>query len=282
MFDLPRLARNRRPIFLPPIIATKGQAAELSVILAAALQPLIAATPRIMATYTPSPLRVDAPADTEAVLRDVEGEINVLLLSIGPRIRQWAVRIERWHRQRWTQSIYSATNVDLRTIMTGTAVQESLDAFIARNVALAKDIPAEAQRRIADAVYRGYQARLPAREVAAEIRKAHDMGKKRALRVAGDQNSKLSAALDKERQLEAGIRYGQYRHSGKKHPRVWHQARNGKIYNLRTRQEVDPKTLKPKAGGDRIPAEDWPGYPPFCGCRMGSWLPIMAELDDDA
>ena len=282
MFDLPNLARNRRDIFLPPIIATKAQAAELAVILATPLQRWIGATDRILATYTVTPIqRLDSPQDSEAVIGAVEGEVNVLLLSVGARIREWAVRIERWHRQKWTQSIYSATNVDLRTIMTGTAVQESLDAFIARNVALAADLSAEAERRIADAVYRGYQQRLPAATVASEIRKAADLGKKRALRIASDQNNKLSAALDKERQLEAGIRYGKYRHSGKRHPRDWHQARNGFIYDLRTRQRVNADTLKP-IPNSAIPADDWPGYPPFCGCRMGAWLPIERELEKAA
>jgi hypothetical protein len=32
-------------------------------------------------------------------------------------------------------------------------------------------------------------------------------------------------------------------------------------------------------GGDQIESGDWPGQPPFCGCRMSAYLPIMAELE---
>jgi hypothetical protein len=173
MFDVPRLAQNRRPVHIDPLTPTKGQAAELALIIAYPLSRWIANLERILATYDPAPeITRDSPADSEAAINAVEGEINVLILSVDARVREWAVRVERWHRRKWTGSIYSATNVDLRNIMTGTAVQESIEAFIARNVALIKDVNGEAQRRISDAVFRGYQQRLPARTIAQEIRKA--------------------------------------------------------------------------------------------------------------
>lgn len=279
-FDVPAMSQARRDVFIAPITGTKAQAQELAALFLQVVAVYENAIPAILETYTPRPV-TDAPADSEAVLSKLERDIDIVMIGVGVGLREWAVRIERWHRRKWVESLFSATRVDLGQIMTGQVVNETVSAFVARNVALAKDLSSEQQRKIADAVFRGYQQRLTAREIAAEIKAAAAMSRKRALRIAGDQNAKLSAALDKERQLEAGFKLGKYRHSGKKHPRLWHKARNGKVYNLKTRREVTP-TGKRKAGGDVILAEDWPGFPPFCGCRMGAYLPFEGELGPDA
>lgn len=282
-FNVVALAKNRRPVVIEPITIARGQGASLAGILQQPLALWITHMDRILASYNPTPERVrdaltlDGPEESASAIGGIEDELKVLFLSVGARIRDWTVGVERWHRQRWATSVYSATNVDLRQVMTGTAVTETVEDFVQRNAALMKDLSYEAQGRISDAVYRGYQQRQDARWLAKQIRAAVDMGKDRSLRIAGDQLTKLSAALDKERQLEAGIKLGKYRHSGKKHPRVWHKARNGKFYDLVTRAEVDEKGKK-IVGGDKILAEDWPGYPPFCGCRMGAYLPVAATI----
>lgn len=279
-FDVPALSEARRDVFIAPILSTKAQAQELAAIFLRVVAVYEAGASAVLETYTPR-LQTDAPADSEAAMSKLDRDIDVLLVGIGVGLREWAVRVERWHRQKWIDSVFSATRVDLSQIMTGQVVEETVAAFVARNVALAKDLSSESQRRIADAVFRGYQQRLTAREIAAEISKSNQMSRDRALRIAGDQNAKLSSALDKERQLEAGFKLGRYRHSGKRHPRLWHKARDGKVYDLKTRKEVTPTGGK-KLGGDVILAEDWPGFPPFCGCRMGAYLPFEGELGPDA
>lgn len=75
------------------------------------------------------------------------------------------------------------------------------------------------------------------------------MGRARSVRIASDQLSKITSSLAEERRREAGIDTWRWRHSGKRHPRADHVARNGKEYT----DETAPK--------------DRPGQLPYCGCR---------------
>jgi SPP1 gp7 family putative phage head morphogenesis protein len=147
--------------------------------------------------------------------------------------------------------------VDLQTLIGPADVQETLDALIGRNVALVKDVSAQARGRISDSVFRGLTERRPAREVAKEIREAVAMSRRRSLNIASDQLTKVSSALDGERMRQAGIEKWKWMHSGKLHPRAEHKARNGKVYTF-----ADPPP-------------DMPGEKPFCGCRKLA----VVELD---
>jgi len=268
-FDLPALARRqgmRRDVTLRPIAPTQANAQELAALYMPIVRAWEAAIPEIMAGYTPPTLdnlTTDAPADQQAAIDRAAEEVSRLIVAFGAGIERLAVRIERWHRAKWIAGVKAGTEVDLSTILTAQPVQESLEAWIARNVALVTDIGNQAKGRISDAVFRGYQQRTPSRELAREIRKATGMARARAIRVASDQNNKLSAALDMERQAEAGIEQYRWRHSGKAHPRPEHQARNGDVFKLGQ------------------PAGDTPGQAPFCGCRAQAYLAIMGEPESD-
>lgn len=215
----------------------------------------------IMAEYerTLAQMTTDSPADVELELVKVDGVLQRILLELTPRLRSWILRVERWHRGKWRGAALSATGVDLETMMGAGDVAETLDTVLARNVALVKDVSNQARARISDAVFRGLTNRLPARDVAADIRGAVDMSRRRSTAIASDQLSKLSSALDGERMRQAGIEQFRWIHSAKKHPRSWHLARNGEVYDLQTREPVN--------GGAAIPADDMPGMAPFCGCR---------------
>jgi SPP1 gp7 family putative phage head morphogenesis protein len=269
--DLPRLARQqgrRRNVTLRPIAPTQAMATELAAILAPAWRIWAGSVERILAGYDPAPLptgdtlTVDSPDVIQSILNAIGADFMTRLVTeITPGLRQWTVRAERWHREKWIAAVKAGAGVDLATVLTAQPVVETLQAFLNRNVELVTNVSDQARQRIADAVYRGYQARTPAREVAKEIREAVGLARARATRIAADQNSKLSAALDMERQAEAGIAKYKWRHSGKLHPRPEHQARDGKIFAL----------------GE--PASDTPGQAPFCGCRAQAYLDIMAELE---
>lgn len=295
-FSLARAARQqgiRRNVTLRPIIPTKAQATELARIMAPAWQVWASGVDAIMAGYDPAPLPTsdashqfarpsdmmgqdfitltDSPADVQSTITSLAAEfLTRLVTEITPGLKRWTVSTEQWHRRKWIEAVKAGTSVDLSTVLTALPVQETLETFVARNVALTKNISDQAEARIADAVFRGYQQRTPAREVAKEIREETGMARDRAVRIASDQSSKLSAALDQERQAEAGIEWFKWRHSGKLHPRSWHRARDGKIY--------DSKTHKPRAGGEAIPSDDMPGMPPWCGCRAQAYLAIMDEI----
>jgi hypothetical protein len=277
-FDLPQLARRnsrRRNVTLRPIVPTSAQATDIARIIAPAWRIWAENVERIMAEYDPKPLgdglTLDSPDAIQRILDAIGGEfLTRLVAEITPGLRRLSVRTETWHRAKWAAAVKAGTGVSLDTVLTAQPVQETLEAWIQRNVALARNISDQAQARIADAVFRGYEARLPAREVAKAIREAAGLGRKRALRIAADQSSKLSAALDTERQAEAGVEWFRWRHSGKLHPRAWHKARDGRVYAL--------KSGKARDGDETIPRDDRPGMAPWCGCRAQAWIPLMEEI----
>lgn len=279
--NLPALLKargiRRKAITLRPIIPTTAQATDLAAIYAPAWRTWSEAINAIMAGYDPAPLptgdtlTVDSPSSIQTAIDQAAALfLTRLVTEIGPGLRRWAVRVERWHRDRFAAGVKAGTGIDLDMILTAQPVEETLSVWLARNTALVRNVSDQAQSRISDAVFRGYQNRTPAREVAKEIREAVGMGRDRSVRIAADQLSKLSAALDTERQAEAGIEFFKWRHSGKAHPRSWHKARDGKVYELRSGKE--------RGGSAVIPADDRPGMQPFCGCRAQAYIALMDEV----
>ncbi len=264
-FDIPSLLARRkrkRPTTLRPIIPTASQALDLSEIYQPALDIWAQAKDSILAGYTVTTdsLTVDSPSDISREIDKAASEFDRLVLSFSVNARRWAVKVEQWHRSQWAGSVLAGTQIDLKALLTSAPVAETVDAFIARNVALVRDVSAQAQSRISDAVFRGYQNRTPVREVAKQIDEAVGLGRQRAVRIASDQSKKISAALDRERQAEAGIDQFKWRHSGKLHPRLDHKARDGIIY----------------AWAD--PPSELPGELPWCGCRAQAYIPLMDEV----
>lgn len=288
-FSLTAIARQkgfrRSSVTLRPIFTTQAQATELAAILAPAWQVWRDAEDRIMAGYDPAPLptgdslTIDTAAEIDAAIGETAAEfLRRLVTTVTPGLRRFGTRIELWHRQKWASAVNAGTGVDLSTVLTSLPVQETVEAFVARNVALARNISDQAQARISDAVFRGYQQRTPARKVAKDIREATGMGRARSIRIASDQASKLSATLDDERMAEAGLELWKYRHSGKAHPRSWHKQRDGRIYTLHGNKQVNTDG-SPMGGGETIEAGDAPGQPPFCACRKQAYLALFAEIE---
>jgi hypothetical protein len=275
-FDLAamtRRARNprRKVITLQPIKPPAMQATNLY---REAYAPIITlwanALSGIEAEYARSlaALTTDSAQTLETQIQTTTTQAGAFLLAVRTRIEGWARLAEAWHRLRWRRTVLSGTSIDLATLIGPQDVRETLDAVIARNVGLVTSVSDETRRRIADAVFRGYQARTPAREVARELAEAVAMGRRRALRIAADQNVKLASALNEERRRQAGIDSFAWVHSGKRHPREDHLARNGILYSEnaeRVGSEYEGRTVR------RVP-DDKPGELPYCGCTSKAVL----------
>lgn len=280
-FSLPRMARQagkRRDITLRPIIPTQAAATDLAAIYAPAWQIWADNIDRILAGYDPQPLStadtltIDTVDQVQAAISSVAQEfLTILTARIAPGLRQWAVRAERVHRSKWSAAIKSGVGVDLDLILSAKPVEETLGTWLARNVALVQNVSDVTKGKISDSVFRGYQNRTPVRDVAREIREAVGGSRTRSIGIAADQNSKISSALDKERQAEAGLSEYKYRHGGKLHARPWHKARDGHIFTLRTDKEV--------GGSDKIDAGDGPGEPPWCSCRRQAYIRLLDEIE---
>jgi SPP1 gp7 family putative phage head morphogenesis protein len=268
-FSLPALVRQkgnprRSEIDLRPIQPTNALASDLYSVYRPIVDKLSAALPHIVAAYSKAQPLADGLArdaasdDLRSLFASLADDLQRLVTTLVPGITTWADRVERWHRGRWRGNVLSATNVDLETILMASGKPKSVADSIAWNVALIKDVSTQAQTRITQAVYAAAQARTPATGLASELRDIVGMSRRRSLGIASDQLQKLSAALDRERATEAGLRRYNWRHSAKAHPRPVHVARNGKVFRY-----------------DEPPADGPPGSLPWCGCRAQAKI----ELD---
>lgn len=191
----------------------------------------------------------DSPADLLARLNEAQSDAERLYITLDAALRDWALRVERWHRTRWRGAVLAGTGIDLTTMLGAADVRQSVDATIAWNTSLIRDVSEQARKRMADAVFAGVRERRPAREVAAQLREAAAMSRRRSVGIASDQMTKLTSSLAAERRRQAGIETWRWRHSGKLHPRADHKARDGREYT------------------DGDAPKDLPGQLPYCGCR---------------
>jgi len=274
-FDLADLtkrqrATRRKTITLRPIIAPATRASDLYAIYRPVIQAWEAALPAIEAEYarTLASLTTDSPASLAVEISKPEAEAAAVVLSVRARLARWAAIIEAWQRSRWKANVKAATRVDLSTLIGPGDARETLETVIERNVGLIKSVSDEARRRVSDAVFRGLTNRTPARELAKELRTQVGLERKRALRIASDQTVKVTAALNEERRRQAGVMAWEWIHSGKRHPREDHLARNGNLYS------DDPAQAGTDYEGQRVlsPPDDRPGQLPFCGCTSRAVL----------
>lgn len=205
--------------------------------------------PEYKRTY--SQLTQDSVSDIEGIIAQLEGGAATAILTFRSRLAAWLNRLQARHLRRFVEQLKYSTNVDLTTQLRASDVAETLEEVIARNVALVRNVSDQARGRIADAVYRGLQNRTPPRQVAKELNEALGLGRDRSLRIASDQATKLAATLDEERQKQVGMDSFEWMHSGKKHPRQEHLARNGQVF----RWDSD------------VGRNDPPGRAINCGCK---------------
>ena len=268
-----RRAKNPRRTVIP-IRPIKAQATQATNLYQSAYRPIVqvweAALPAIIAEYerTLAQMTTDSPADVEARIGQAESEAQSIVLRVSIALERWAAAVERWHRRRWVANVLSATSVDLSTMIGAGDMRMTLEAAIARNTGLIKSVSDETRRRVGDAVFRGLQNRTPSRDVARQLREAVGIERRRALRIASDQNVKIASALNEERRRQAGIMAWQWIHSDKVNFRPEHDARDGFLYSDEPSdagREYQGKTV-------RRPPSDRPGELPFCGCTSRAVL----------
>lgn len=267
-----RKAGRRRPILIPVFDLPPALAGELARILITVPRLWASmARDRILPAYDVA-LRFSRPIGDGLTLDDIPGLNNEmgaadesayrLILTLTPELRRWTVKAATMHQTAFVNSVLTASGINLSSILSLNDVDTTVEATIARNVSLVRSVSDDIRRSIAEEVFRGFIARTPRREVAKAMNAAVQLGKARCLRIASDQSTKLSAALDQARQEQVGIVQFIWRHSGKVHYRPHHKARNGKIYGWR-RNNLHG---------------DLPGVAINCGCKAQGYIPGV-ELD---
>lgn len=257
---------RRKTVELREIVPTKAQENDLARLYVAVVrvwaegvrERIIPAYRRSLVQQTTDALMLDRAGDVEAVIEIVGEQAARAIVSFRGLFEGWVDRVSRWHLGRVVRSLKYATNVDLSTQLHTGDVAGTIEDVLSRNVALIRNVSDQTRGRISDIVFRGLQTRTPARDVAREISKAVGMGRDRSLRIAMDQTQKLSASLDRDRQLQLGMTSFEWIHSRKKHPRQEHIERDGKVYEW---------------SGD-VGRNDPPGQAPFCGCKAKGILEL--------
>lgn len=254
---------RRRSVAFRPIPASAVMARDLY---ATSYHPVVAlwseASAGIVAEYERalSGITGDSPEGVGRAIEQQAGAAAAIILEIRARLDQWALRMEKWQRNRWRAAVRNATGVDVAAMIGPADARIALAAAIERNVSLVRSVSEQSRQRIGEIVFAGLNQRKPARAVAAEIRGAVAMTRRRALVIAGDQTSKLAATLNTERARQAGLEFYEWVHSGKLHPRVEHLMRDGKRYEY-------------GHFGD-----DEPGMAINCGCTARGVLSLDGEF----
>lgn len=267
--DLPRivarLSRRRSPIRFNVIRPSANQERNLFLIYNQVPREWAKVSrERIVPAYSAT---LEAYRPKDSLQRDdvpgLGGEINAseesvsrLIVKLTTDIQSWIVAAEAIHRKAFIASAKTAAGVNLSTILTVDGVQTTVDAILQANLGLIRNVSDDLRKRIADAVFRGFQIRQPMRDLAAIINEATDLGRRRSLLIASDQTTKMASALDRERQQEIGIDQFIWRHSGKVHYRPEHKARDGQIFRW----------------DDEGIADDLPGYAINCGCKAQAYV----------
>lgn len=200
----------------------------------------------------------DSARDIEFAIGIVESEAVRSTFTFRNLFQGLLGRIQQWHLRRIVNDLKYKTGVDLATQMTAGDVASTLEDVLARNVALVRNVSDQARGRISDIVFRGLQNRTSASEVAKELNRALKLGRDRSMLIARDQLTKLSAALDQERQEQLGITDFEWMHSGKTHYRPEHKERDGNVY----------------AWDSDVGRNDPPGRAINCGCKAKGVLRI--------
>lgn len=258
MIDLKEIvAPRKRPIEFREIVPTKTQADELAAIYLRVVRLWRDAGARIVAAYDPPPITTtnDGVTEIEAELAATSTTVNAVIVSLTADVDGWINRLARWHTRRWADRVKTGTGVTIDMFLTTRAIEAELKASLAWNTSLIRNVSDQVRDRISNIVWAGWRAGTPRREIAKQINEAVGLGRKRSMRVAVDQTTKLAADLDRARMLESGIQDWVWVHSRKTHPRMDHVRRNGNEYNWIT---------------NRPP--DLPGQLPFCGCKARAIL----------
>jgi len=150
-------------------------------------------------------------------------------------------------------------------------VNNAMQAAIGENVGLIKSIAQQHLTEVEGIVMRSMQSGRDLAALTQELTERYQVSSRRASFIARDQANKMTAVINRTRQVELGITQARWRHShGGKKPRLSHieaskaDGGKGKIY------DVDKGCL---IDGEYI----WPGQLPNCRCTAQSIIPGLED-----
>lgn len=127
------------------------------------------AIPRIVEVYERNARADGLLSDTaeDVVTEAIDSEASWferVFFDLRILVADWAGYVEAYQRSRWTKAIFSATGVELDTLLEAGDVSMTVRERIAANLELVRDVNAQQRQRMVQAVYNGYSQRLSARD----------------------------------------------------------------------------------------------------------------------
>lgn len=244
-YNLPALVRQtgRKPRQFRRITPTQALAGSIAAPHLAIANAWGAHIDTIAASYGRGNAAVMQAVDTASM--HVAGTVAMAKQQFSSAFR----RIEQWHAGQWNSRVKASTGLDVAMFTSPSDVAGVVSDSAAWNRQLADDVHSQTKHRIASALITAFLIGAPIAEARARMREAVDKAKRRAAGIGDDQATKASRGMDRARSLAAGVDQFMWFHTPQRHPRGWHQARNGKVF-----------------GEGDIEAGDRAGVPPFCKC----------------
>ncbi len=248
--------RRRIPKQKPPRMVEREYLRALRLVLKRlenSLEPLIEALPELTRRRRQAILKKDARQDAgetrealrllrEAIARAnvPEGPLEALALRIATQVRDHQGR--EFRRQ-----VQAALGIDIWTDDTG--LQDVMGDFVTEQVKYITELPRRVVEDIEGVILRDVPAGKLHTDIAEDIARRLDIGKRKAALIARDQVGKFYGRVNRERQQSAG--FGRYRWQtvGDERVRPEHEARDGRIYSW-----------------DDPPSDGHPGEPVNCRC----------------
>lgn len=154
-------------------------------------------------------------------------------------------RVDRMARTRLNSSLEELSGgLTIRTAKMPEALRPKIAAATRANVGLIRSIQASYHERIEQAVMNSVTVGGDgAAEIFDEVMRIGESSEDRARLIARDQTHKISAAINQERMLSAGVERFKWRHSGGSfEPRELHMKYDGEIFDVANPPVIDERT----------------------------------------
>lgn len=186
--------------------------------------------------------------------------------ELGPQMASYFATAIKDRNDRQMAADLRRAGITVRFKMTA-AMNDAYRAVIGENVALIRSIAETHLTGVETLVMRSVQDGRDLGALTEGLTKQYGVTKRKAARIALDQNNKATAVLQRTRHLEMGITTAKWLHSaGGKTPRPDHVQFSGKTYSIAKGHDFDD-------GEGPV----WPGTAINCRCVA---IPVVPGFDD--
>lgn len=200
-----------------------------------------------------------APTPAQAidqVVADLGVQWSAKIDETAPRLARWFAQASETRSRTQLKKILADSGMTVPFEMTP-AMKDIFHATVAENVGLIKSIGSQYHTEVQGMVMRSVAAGRDLGMLTDELTDRYGITRRRAARIALDQNNKSTSDMVRVRQADLGVQAMWLHSAGGKVPRKTHVANSGKIYDPKVGwHDPDPKVDK------RI----WPGQLINCRC----------------